>query len=276
MKKSVLTAAALCCAMAWPMSALAHRSFLLPAQTQIEGKDPWVTVDAAVAENLFDFDGTPILLDGLAITGPDGQRVAPEHSFTGKRRSVFDVKLAQPGTYRLAVLGESAMASYQLNGESKRWRGNADALQREIPVDATAVQVTRTYTRLETYVSAGKPNRTALQPSGQGLEVVPLGHPNELMAGEQSSFRVLLDGQPLPDLKVAVVPGGVRYRGVLKEMLVTTDARGEFSVVWPFAEMYWINVSYPARPAPPAEGQPRPLPPAKRYGYSGTFEVVPQ
>ena len=70
------------------------------------------------------------------------------------------------------------------------------------------------------------------------------------------------------------MPGGVRYRGVLKEIRVTTDAKGEFSVTWPEAGMYWINASYPPR-VQAAPGT-QTTPPVRRVSYGGTLEVLPQ
>jgi len=258
-----------------PWSAEAHRSFLLPSTTSVEGKEPWVTVDAAVGEQAFEFDASPLKLDGLSIIGPDGQAVAPAQTWTGKRRSVFDVPLAKPGSYRIALVGESALASYTLNGESRRWRGPLEALEKEIPAGATQLQVTRTHSRIETIVSAGRAGGEALKPAGVGLEVLPLSAPDDYRAGEAARFRVLLDGQPLPGLKVALVPGNVRYRGLQREVTATTDARGEFVVTWPFAERYWISASHPPRPEA-VEGQPRPAPAARRWSYAGTVEVLPQ
>lgn len=253
----------------------AHRQWIMPSTTQAEGKEPWVTVDAAVSENLFDFDDNALKLNGLSITGPDGAAVAPAQTSSGKLRSSIDLKLVQPGTYRIALVSESAMASYKLNGETKRWRGDSADLKKEIPANAEELVVSKTLGRLETYVTAGKPNSTVVKPTGSGLELLPLSHPNDYLAGQPARFRFLLDGKPLPNLTVAIVPGGVRYRGVLKEVSATTDASGEFSVSWPMAQMYWINASYPPRVQVP-EGQPRPAPPALRYNYGGTFEVLPQ
>jgi len=256
-------------------AAQAHRQWVMPSSTQLEGKEPWVTVDVAVSENVFDIDTNALRLDGLSITGPDGAALVPEQTSSGKMRSSIDLKLAKPGTYRIALLSESAMASYKLNGETKRWRGNSADLKQEIPANAEELLVSRTLGRLETYVTAGKPNSTVVKSSGVGLELLPLSHPNDYQAGQSARFRFLLDGKPVPNLAVAIVPGGVRYRGVLNEVSVTTDGNGEFAVSWPMAQMYWINASYPPRVQVP-EGQPRPAPPALRYNYGGTFEVFPQ
>ena len=101
MKRSLAVAIAL--ASVIPASALAHKAWMMPSQTVIAGTNPWITVDAAVSNDLFYFNHVPLRLDNLVITAPDGSKVDPQNSATGKFRSVFDVELKQPGTYRLAV-----------------------------------------------------------------------------------------------------------------------------------------------------------------------------
>ena len=273
-KKFALAASGLLLACLVPLQAQAHRSWLLPSSVQVDGKDPWVTVDAAVSENLFDFDTNVLKLDGLVIVGPDGQPVQPANAFSGRLRSSFDVKLSLPGTYKIGLVNESMMASYRLNGEMKRWRGSVEAFAKEVPSNAEELRSTRMHSRLETFVSAGKPNTTVFKPTGTGLELVPLSHPSELLAGEKADFRLLLDGKPAANLSVSLIPGGVRYGGALNETRVSTNANGEFSVVWPQAGKYWVSASYPARLEPVA-GQP-PANVARRVSYSGTLEVLPQ
>ncbi|MGV3741135.1 MAG: DUF4198 domain-containing protein [Burkholderiaceae bacterium] len=264
-----------------PMQASAHRTWLLPSSTQLEGNEEWLTVDAAVSENLFPFDTNTLKLDRLTVTGRHRVQVTPENQFSGRLRSSFDLKLPKSGTYKISMGNESVMASYKLNGETKRWRGPVSAMQSAIPADAEDLKTTTILSRLETYVSSGKPSNAAVNATGNGLEVIPLTHPNEFMVGEKTNFRVQLDGKPLPNFKLAVVPGGVRYRGLLKEIAVVTNVKGEFSVKLPEAGMYWIGAGYPAREqameGPEAAKTPSqpPEPPAKRYTYSGTFEVLP-
>lgn len=270
--KLTLLAAAL---LATVSSAHAHRQWLLPSATQVDGKEPWVTVDAAVSEDVFEIGANALKLDGLTITAPDGKTVAPEQTSIAKQRASADLKLTQNGTYRIALVSENAMASYKLNGETKRWRGHPADVSKEIPAGAEELTLSTTQGRLETYVTSGKASKGPIKPVGNGLELIPLDSPTDYLAGQPARFRFLLDGKPVPNLKVAIVPGGVRYRGVLKETLATTDAKGEFTANWPMPQMYWINASYPPR-VEVAEGQPRPPMPAKRYNYGGTFEVLPQ
>ncbi|MDO9179443.1 MAG: DUF4198 domain-containing protein [Agitococcus sp.] len=256
-------------------SAQAHRQWLLPSSTQIEAKEAWVTIDAATSENLFDFDSNALALDGLQITAPDGAIIVPERTSKGRFRSSADVKLLQKGTYKISLVSQSVMANYTLNGEQKRWRGTEDKMAAEIPAEAKDLKVSRTFNRLDTFVTSGKPSASVLNPVGQGLELVAVSHPNELFAKEKSTFNVLFDGKPLANAVVTIAAGGVRYRGVLNEITATTNAQGEFNVTWPFAEMYWLKLSYPSAPTMKIEGAPAEMP-EKRYSYAATLEVLPQ
>ncbi len=258
-----------------PAAAHAHRSWLLPASSNVEGREPWATIDAGVSENLFDVDTTGLKLDGLAITGPDGAALKPDNILNGRQRNTIELKLNKPGTYKIALAGESLMASYKLDGQQKRFRGTAEKFAKEVPANATDVQKTVTYNRNETFVTTGEANDTALKPTNVGLELIPLTHPTELRAGEKAGFRFLLDGKPAAKLGFSLIPGGVKYRGVLNEIRLVTDDKGEASLTWPDAGVYWITASWPPR-AEAAQGQAPAAPPARRVSYSATLEVLPQ
>ena len=168
MHKRTLKWIVLAAAITLPLASHAHKMWLVPSATNVSGTDPWVTVDAAISNDLYYPDHFPASLDQLVITAPDGQTAKPENASTGKYRSVFDLQLNQQGTYKLALVNQGLMASYELDGQRKRWRGHADELATAIPATAKNVQVTASSTRVETFVSNGKPNATALKPSGQG------------------------------------------------------------------------------------------------------------
>lgn len=258
-----------------PAAAHAHRQWLLPSASNVEGREPWVTVDAAISANLFDVDGFGLPLDGLTITAPDGSAVQPDNILKGHQRNTIELRLRQHGTYKIALVGERVMASYMLNGEHKRFRGSAEEFAEQVPANAGDVRKMVVYGRNETFVTEGRPTDTVLKPSNVGLEMIPLTPPTELRAGEKAAFRFLIDGKPAARLGFSLIPGGVRYRGVLHEIRLVTDARGEASLTWPAAGMYWVSASWPER-APRVEGQPPPPPPAHSLTYSATLEVLPQ
>lgn len=248
-------------------SAQAHNVWLLPSSTVLS-KAEWITVDAAVSNDLFYFNHVPLGLDNLVVTAPDGSTVAPENAHKGKLRSVFDLNLKQTGTYQLAVVSNGLFATYKDKaGANKRWRGTAEKFAAEVPADAQDLKVTQSVGRIETFVTVGKPS--TVKPTGKGLELVAVTHPTDLVKGDKATFAFHVDGQPAPGLDVVLVPGATRYRDKKDEIKTTTDAKGEFSVTWPTAGMYWVDAD--------ASDAKTSLPQAKerRLSYVGTFEVLP-
>ncbi len=267
--KTALRAIAVTAALLAPFASQAHKMWLLPSAT-VSTVDQWITVDAAVSNDLFYFNHVPLRLDSLAITAPDGSKVNPENAFTGKYRSVFDVQLKQNGTYKVALVNNGLFASYEDNGQRKRWRGNAEKFAKEVPANAKNLEVSESFGRVETFVTAGKPTEAALKPANVGLELVPVSHPNDLYAGEASKFRFLIDGKPAANLEVVVQAGGTRYRNDQQEQKLKTDAQGELAVNWPAPGMYWLETG--------TQDQKTSLKQAKerRLSYVATFEVLPQ
>jgi uncharacterized GH25 family protein len=254
-----------------PLAASAHKTFLVPSTTVLAGsEDEWITVDAAVSNDLFYFNHHALALDQLVIVGPDGAKIAPENASTGKWRSTFDVHLTHAGTYKIEIGMDGLFGNYvDAKGEKKRWRGSADKLK-EIPADAKNLEISQMQSTIDTFVTLGKPSDGVLKSKGSGLEFVPVTHPNDLFWGEKASFRFLLDGKPAAGVKISVLAGGTRYRDNPGEITATTDARGEFAVTWPSPGMYWLNASM--------EDQKATVPQAKgrRLGYTATLEVLPQ
>src|SRR5688572_31259941 len=110
--KQTLKFAALALALSLPLAAQAHKAWLQPSQTVLAGNDPWISVDAAVSNDLFYFNHVPLRLNNLVIIAPDGSQAEAQNGATGKYRSVFDLQLQQQGTYRLAVINNGLFASW--------------------------------------------------------------------------------------------------------------------------------------------------------------------
>lgn len=265
-------------AIAVPAAVEAHRAWILPSATVLSGNDAWVTFDAAVANELFYFDHQPLRGDFTA-TAPDGSTVAVENQTTGRYRTSFDLHLTQQGTYRIASVRDGVMGSYMLNGERQRLpRGlSAAAAQAAIPAGATDVQIMETSARTEAFVTLGEPTTANLAPTGRGIELVPVTHPNDLYAGEAATFQFLLDGQPLANQNLTILPGGSRYRDHTAEITATTDAEGKVTITWPEAGMYWLSINNgPAREGGEGPGQQPPEPASgRRASYVAVLEVLP-
>lgn len=266
-RRGALAALSLAALVAIPATADAHRQWLLPSATVLSGADPWITVDAAISNELFYFDHNPMRLDAITVTNPDGSKGELKNASTGKYRSTFDVQLDKPGTYRISSVSDGLMASYKLNGELKRWRGTAAELATAIPKEATEVKLTQAARRLEIFATRGAPTKEVLKLTGQGLELEAVTHPNDLVAGEPAVFKLMLDGKPAAGVEVEVVPGGNRYRPATGEMKLTTDAQGSFTIKWPGAGMYWLEAT--------TKGGKASIPNAERSAsYVTTLEVL--
>jgi uncharacterized GH25 family protein len=304
----------LCAALVLPASA--HRAWLLPSATILSDVGSWVTVDAAVSNDLFYFEHFPLRLEGvgeepegmperrgggnaapaaanapsttaaispspakggrrgggprqkLTILAPDGSMIEPVNGAMGRYRSTFDFPVDQKGTYKLAVVSGGLSAGYTVGGAKKRWRGKDVAeLKKELPADAADVKLTEQSRRMETFVTVGAPSDDVLKPTGKGLEMEPITHPNDLFAGEEAKFRLLLDGKPAANAAISVVPGGIRYRDELKEISLKSGADGVFAVTWPEAGMYWLEAEVRDDNATADSAE-------RRASYVATLEVM--
>ena len=201
----------------------------------------------------------------------------PQNAATGRYRSVFDVQLDKPGTWKIGTQQAMVMGSFKDGGVEKRVGGRggpprpgmpAPVAVADIPATATDVKLTESSSRNELFLTAGEPTTTVFKTTGQGLEFAPITHPDELVTGETAKFRFLIDGKPAAGVKVTVIPGGKRYRNAEGARELTTDAAGVLSVGWPSAGMYWLNaVATDAK-----VGNPRAT--ERRMSYVTTLEVL--
>ena len=274
MKTRLLIAASAALALFAAAPAQAHRQWMLPSSTVLSGDDAWVTVDAAVSNDLFYFEHQPLRLDAMKAWAPDGSEAPIENKATGRYRSTFDVHLTQKGTWRIASVADMLMGSYDLDGKTERLpRGTTAAnLAERLPAGATNVRTAEANNRNEIFVTVGEPTTTLFAPTGKGIELVPVTHPNDLFAGETATFQFLLDGKPAAGLPVTVIPGGIRYRDQLGQMDLKTGADGKVAISWPEPGMYWLNVTTPQAEREEGAGGPPPL--ARRASYVTTLEVM--
>jgi uncharacterized GH25 family protein len=274
MKTRLLIAASAALALFAAAPAKAHRQWMLPSSTVLSGDDVWVTVDAAVSNDLFYFEHQPLRLDAVKAWAPDGSEASIENKATGRYRSTFDVHLTQKGTWRIASVADMLMGSYDLDGKTERLpRGTTTAnLAERLPAGATNVRTAEANNRNEIFVTVGEPTTTLFTPTGKGIELVPVTHPNDLFAGETATFQFLLDGKPAAGLPVTVIPGGIRYRDQLGQIDLKTGADGTVAIDWPEPGMYWLNVTTPQAEREEGAGGPPPL--ARRASYVTTLEVM--
>jgi uncharacterized GH25 family protein len=253
--------------------AQAHSMWILPSETSKGGKGGWVTFDLAVSTDIFNFDGGALKIGAVQIIAPDASIAEVQNPFEGKLRTSFDVEINQSGTYKIFATTSGLNARWETeDGKRGFWppRGaKADPAEfvNAVPKGAKNLEVTQASRRVETFVTLGAPTKNSLKPTNQGLELVPITHPNDLAVGETAEFIFLMDGKPAVGAKIEVIEGGSRYRLSPGEQHYETDKNGHVKIQWKKTGMFWLGAEYKDNKAT--------KPATIRSGtYAATFEVL--
>lgn len=249
--------------------ASAHRAWILPSSFTLSGDNQRITVDAAISNNLFYPNHHALSLEQLSVTAPDGSNVELEDASSGEYRSVFDVPLAQEGTYRIGSHGSGYFASWEEDGERRRWRGTEEELATENIADKPGVRVSKNNRTNVTFVTLGSPSQNAFTATGEGLELSSGTHPNDIYASESVSFTFTLDGEATEGVDVEIVRGHDRYRNSEGAMTLTTDADGKINFTPEEAGPYWLSAEVDGKAM--LNGQEI----SSRTSYVMTFEALP-
>lgn len=246
--------------------AQAHEFWLLPSSTVLSSPG-YITVDGAVSNDIFYFNYRPLAIgDNLVISAPDGSLLKAENMQQGKLRTVFDARLEAAGTYQLSVSNAGLIASWKEGSENRRWRGPRAQLAAEVPAGAAELVVREAVSRVETFITVGRPSAVNTAPQGLALEAIT--HPNDLYEGDTARFRFVIDGKPTADIKVELIRAGTRYRDQLEKISLATDAAGEISHRWSAPGMYYLKAT-----ATDHGGEDRSI--ERRLSYVATLEVLP-
>jgi uncharacterized GH25 family protein len=268
LKSRLFAAVALAAATILPVTAQAARNWVLPSTTTLSGSNAWITVDAASSDELYFPDIRPLRLDSIQVIAGDGQPDQLLNGSMGKLRSTFDVQVTKPGTWKIVSVSTTVMASWTENGEVKRFRGAGEDFAKQVPAGAADLKTIRNVSRSETFVTRDKPTTDALKPTGHGLELVPVTHPSDVVAGEPATFKLLVDGKPAADLEVEIMRGYDHWSAKPSATItVKTGPDGAFKATLPQAGLWWINATY--RTGETGRGGEGPRPPAAPGGMPG-------
>ncbi|EYC52471.1 hypothetical protein AZ34_16340 [Hylemonella gracilis str. Niagara R] len=259
------TRALTCACLMLAGAAQAHTPYLLPMSFDV-APDAVLSVDAGYAEKFFlsevGFGDTR-----FTLTTPDGSVLPFGEVHQLKSRTVAEQKLpGAKGTYRLSTgvrLG-SIFRSWEQDGKVEISRdGNKTP-----PPGVKLLSHYQSHSVSEAYVTAGAPNKRALEPAQQGLEIVPITHPNDLFTGEKFEFTVLFDGKPLSGQTVDIYRSPMDLGSEHTSDSAKTDAQGRIAYAMTEPGVYLALVRY--RGAAP-KGAAAPM---YGYNYTLTFRVL--
>ncbi|WP_221796088.1 DUF4198 domain-containing protein [Oceanobacter mangrovi] len=275
MKPGLLGAAVLAATTLIASQVHAHRAWVLPDTASFSAEKPVATFDAAVSNEIFNFDHVALDPKMFQVIGPDGRAVEVENAAKLRYRGVFDVTLQQQGTYRVFSASEGLRAMWK-DADGKRHmypqRGKPFVqaeFDKMVPPKADGLVISQYYRRLETFVTNGAPSDNVMQITGKGFEMKPVSHPTDLYNGEPATFSFMLNGKPVAGAEVVLLREGSRYRDSQDEIKATTNDKGEFTIEWKGAGRYFLEAEYKDNQAV--------APATERQGtYSAVLEVLPQ
>ncbi|MEM7081459.1 MAG: DUF4198 domain-containing protein [Pseudomonadota bacterium] len=236
----------------------AHVQWLAPNFNLESGESAWLSFDHAFSDRRFIPSSGPSSYYVWWIVGPDGFKKSIPHLFLGKTRTVGEIELTDPGTYRLeAIEDRMAWTKIKLN-EKEQWQpGSRDAFSGHEVVSSRLY-----FQKSVSYVSLGSLTKSVLKPTGDPIEIVFDQHPNDLHADKDFVIRVLSDGAPLADQDVLVYAEG--SDGHDATSTCTTNALGRCELTLATAGRYLLTTN---TEGDYAEG-------ASTDGYTYTYSVV--
>lgn len=178
----------------------------------------------------------------FTVTAPGGGTIEPSRSFSGKTRFITEAELTEKGTYGLSM-SRTGTPMYFCKILDGTWlpksKDELDISQKNGAACGGYFQHTKSYVSLIETTDIWK---TLM---GHPLEIIPLSHPNTLLAGDRFSFQVLYQNKPLAGAKVIGISQGYRAKKHGDTPIsVTTDADGKASMTFDLAARWLITLTH--------------------------------
>lgn len=248
----------------------AHARWVVPSHTNVSGDKPIaISFDYSISNAIFHPDiamgGSEL---GSSISSPESaspmaaMMAATQASVTvpsGKKSTLPSVNLGRktssfftaekPGTYRIDISQPPVDVTLfkSKDGEEQRLFGKLPDIKAKLPEGAKDIEALQFNNRIQTYVTHNQTSFEVVKPTGQGLELSHHNHPNELFAGEQSRYHLLLNGKAVKGSQashIKITKGGTRFRNQRGSLTPTLASDGSFSVTWPAAGFYLIEIDH--------------------------------
>ena len=231
--------------------ASAHAQWLVPSHTSLSGdKAHYVMIDASISNEIFSADkayrpkqkGAEYDDNLIMALDPNGELVSDRiRAYYLQRKNSAAVKLADEGTYHIAMKREPRIMTFYKDAQGERGRIFGPKNSKDIPAGAKEIRTIKAFSTVDTFVSRNGTSKPALL--GSGLEISGPTHPNDLFVGEEARFQLLKDGKPAANVELAILKGDTRYRNERNEVKVTTDKQGFFTNTWQHPGLYLIEAS---------------------------------
>jgi hypothetical protein len=200
----------------------AHQKWLLPNFFVAEKGPVWLSFDATWSDRPFVAE-SGVGAKPLWVVHPDGRRETPPDVYVGKTKSVAEMQLSQPGTYRLESIDPLAYwTQVEQDGKSK-WLPKSKN-------EVVGQKVTRSdlyWAKAFAFATLGKPTGVPPTDDTEPLDLRLTQHPNQLAVGDKLELQAVSYGKPLANAKVNIF--GPEAAGHDPTTVITTDKNGKCS-----------------------------------------------
>ena len=213
-----------------------HQQWILPNFFYTVHESPWLGIEHTSGDQRFvSGHGSGTL---VSIIHPQGWRMGrPSSIFIGQTRTVGEIKLQEPGTYRIETDHPvQYVTEFEVDGK-KRWAGKS---KDQLP-GKKILQSAHRWSQTTTFVTVKKYTKRVLEPTGAFLEIAPVTHPNKIFVGKPFAVRVLSRGQLVPDQEVQAY--SEMDSGHDATLATVTDAKGECELTFPSPGRYLLTAN---------------------------------
>jgi uncharacterized GH25 family protein len=182
----------------------------------------------------------------LNMTSPSGQSKKITADYSGKVKEVFEVEFNESGTYHFESPVTQVFLSFYFDEEGEEHKVRMPKTDyHTLPKGAKPEKTVEKQIVTETYVSYNGFSEVK-QTSKDGLQIVLMQHPNKVRAGEPLSFKVTLNGQPIPEAEVTLKSmNEFYYQDSDKvEVDLTAKDKGEVTFKPTHPGRYLLSVEY--------------------------------
>jgi uncharacterized GH25 family protein len=203
-------------------SCAAHQKWLLPNFFVTEKAPVWLSFDVTWSDTPFTAEAG-VGTQPVSVIGPDGVSQTPTGMFVGKTKSVAEVELIKPGTYRLEAIDPLTYWTQVEKDGKEQWTRKPKNEVAGLPIKRSDLY----WSKATAFVTVGEPTAVP-PPNTDPLDILLEQHPNRVTVGESLDLRVLTYGKPLPNAEIKLF--APESRGHEPSQRVTCDNDGRAAI----------------------------------------------
>ena len=164
------------------------QQWILPNFFYTNRESPWLGIEHTWGVRRFVSGHGPGT--ALSIIHPEGWHIRPSSTYVGQTRTIVELELTEPGTYRIETDRLAGyLAEIEVDGKRTWVSKSKDQLS-----DAKILQSQYRWSQTVTFVTMKEYTQGVLEATGALLEIVPVTHPNRILVGKAIRSSCSVEG----------------------------------------------------------------------------------